>query len=79
MENNRLICEFTNTVHSSAALELLEFLAKQGIRWAVFKSAPKPISEVHKREEAPLFADIERHDSSRLRPLQPEGDMGFWL
>lgn len=44
MEDNTLICEFTNTVHSSATPELLEFLAKRGIPWNVFKSARKPIS-----------------------------------
>jgi hypothetical protein len=55
-------CEFTNTVHSSATAELLDFLAKQGIPWDVFKSARKPISEAHNRQETPLFAkSIERH------------------
>ena len=72
MEDNTLIREFTNSVHSSATPELLEFLAQQGIPWDVFKSASKPISEVHDRQDTPLFAGIERHDSSRLRPLQPE-------
>jgi hypothetical protein len=55
-------CEFTNTVHSSATPELLDFLAKQGIPWDVFKSARKPVSEAHNRQETPLFAkSIERH------------------
>jgi len=55
-------CEFTNTVHSSATPELLEFLARQGIPWEVFKAARKPISEAHNRQETPLFAkSIERH------------------
>jgi hypothetical protein len=40
----------------------LDFLAKQGIPWDVFKSARKPISEAHNRQETPLFAkSIERH------------------
>jgi len=55
-------CEFTNTVHSSATLELMDFLAKQGIPWEVFKAARKPISEAHNKQETPLFAkSIERH------------------
>lgn len=55
-------CEFTNTVHSSATAELLDLLAKQGIPWDVFKSARKPISEAHNRQETPFFAkSIERH------------------
>jgi hypothetical protein len=55
-------CEFTNTVHSSATPDLLEFLGRQGIPWEVFKAARKPISEAHNRQETPLFAkSIERH------------------
>jgi hypothetical protein len=55
-------CEFTNTVHSSATPELQDFLAKQGIPWEVFKSARKPVSEAHNRQETPFFAkSIERH------------------
>jgi hypothetical protein len=55
-------CEFTNTVHSSATPELMDFLGKQGIPWEVFKAARKPISEAHNRQETPLFAkSIERH------------------
>ena len=55
-------CEFTNTVHSSAPAELLDSLAKQGIPWDVFKSARKPVSEAHNRQETPFFAkSIERH------------------
>ncbi len=55
-------CEFTNTVHSIATAELLDSLAKQGIPWDVFKSARKPVSEAHNRQETPLFAkSIERH------------------
>ena len=55
-------CEFTNTVHSSATPELLDFLGQQGIPWEVFQAARKPISEAHNRQETPLFAQsIERH------------------
>jgi hypothetical protein len=55
-------CEFTNAVHSTSTPELMEFLAKQGIPWEVFKGARKPISEAHNRQETPLFAkSIERH------------------
>jgi hypothetical protein len=55
-------CEFTNTVHSSATPELLDFLGKQGIPWEVFRAGRKPISEAHNRQETPLFAkSIERH------------------
>ena len=49
-------CEFTNMVHSSATPELMDFLGKQGIPWEVFKTARKPISEAHNRQETPLFA-----------------------
>lgn len=55
-------CEFTNTVQSCATPELLDFLGKQGIPFEVFRSARKPISEAHNRQETPLFAEsIERH------------------
>ena len=55
-------CEFTNTVHSSATPELMDFLGKQGIPLEVFRGARKPISEAHNRQETPLFAkSIERH------------------
>ncbi len=55
-------CEYTNTVCSSATPELLDFLGKQGVPWEVFKTARKPISEAHNRQETPLFAkSIERH------------------
>lgn len=55
-------CEFTNTVHSSATPQLLEFLARQGIPWEVFKAARKPISEAHNKQETPQYAkSIERH------------------
>ena len=55
-------CEFTNTVQSTSTPELMEFLAKQGIPWEVFRAARKPISEAHNRQETPLFArSIERY------------------
>ena len=55
-------CEFINTVHSSATPELLDFLGKQGIPFEVFRTARKPLSEAHNRQETPLFArSIERH------------------
>ena len=55
-------CEFTNTVQSCATPELLDFLGKQGIPLDVFRSARKPISEAHNRQETPMFAkSIERH------------------
>ena len=61
-------CEFTNMVQSSATPELLDFLGKQGIPLDVFRTARKPISEAHNRQETPLFAkSIERY---ALRPKQ---------
>jgi hypothetical protein len=53
-------------VYSSATRELMDFLRKQGIPWAVFRAARKPISEAHNRQETPLFPSrIERHASTR--------------
>jgi hypothetical protein len=55
-------CEFTNTVHSSAPPEMLEFLGHQGIPLEVFRAARRPNSEAHNRQETPQFArSIERH------------------
>ncbi len=55
-------CEFTNTVQSCTTPEPLHFLGQQGIPFEVFRSARKPISEAHNRQETPLFAEsIERH------------------
>jgi hypothetical protein len=55
-------CEFTNRVQSSATPEMIDLLGKQGIPLEVFRSARKPISEAHNRQETPLFAkSIERH------------------
>jgi hypothetical protein len=59
-------CQFTNTVHSSATPELLDFLGKQGIPLDVFRTARRPMSEAHNRQETPLFAkSIERHAMAR--------------
>jgi len=54
MENNTVISEFVNPIQSSVKLELLEFLAKQGIRWDVFESAHKPVCNAHIRQENSL-------------------------
>jgi hypothetical protein len=55
-------CEFTNTVHSSAPPEMLDFIAKQGLAFEPFRAARRPNSEAHNRQETPLFAQsIERH------------------
>jgi hypothetical protein len=60
-------CEFTNTVQSFATPELVDFLGKQGIPLDVFRSARKPISEAHNRQETPMFAkSIERHASRQV-------------
>ena len=67
-------CEFTNTVHTSATAELLDFLAEQGIPLEIFKSARKPVSEAHNKQETPFFAkSIERH---ALRNSSPAGLAG---
>ena len=55
-------CEFTNTVHSSASRELLEFLAKQGLPFDGFRASRQPATVAHNLQETPLFAkSIERH------------------
>jgi hypothetical protein len=59
-------CLFTNTVHSSAPPEMLEFLARQGLAFEPFRAARRPNSEAHNRQETPLFAkSIERHALAR--------------
>ena len=59
---NETSCELTNTVHSSAPREMLDFLAKQGIPLDVFRAGRKPMSTAHNREETPNFAkSLERH------------------
>jgi len=66
MSINVTTCEFTNTVHSSATPELLEFLGKQGIPFDIFRAARRPMSEAHNRQETPLFAEsIGRHAMAR--------------
>jgi len=55
-------CRFTNTVHSSAPPEMLEFLGKQGIPLEIFRAARKTVSEAHNRQETPEFAkSLERY------------------
>jgi hypothetical protein len=55
-------CEFTNTVRSFATPEMMDFLGKQGIPLEVFRTARRPMSEAHNRQETPMFAkSIERH------------------
>src|SRR5262249_38288032 len=53
-------------VQSSATPELLDFLGRQGIPLDVFRTARKPMSEAHNRQETPLFAkSIERRASNK--------------
>jgi hypothetical protein len=59
-------CEFTNHVRSRATPEFLDFLARQGVPFEVFRTARAPISTAHNRQETPFFAaSIERHALSR--------------
>jgi hypothetical protein len=59
-------CELTNTVHTSAPAEMLDFLGKQGIPIDAFRAARTPNSVAHNRQETPLFAkSIERHALAR--------------
>jgi hypothetical protein len=59
-------CEFTNTVHTTAPAEMLDFLGKQGIPIDAFRAARTPNSVAHNRQETPLFAQsIERHALAR--------------
>ncbi len=49
----------------------MDFLARQGIPWEVFKAARKPISEAHNKQETPLFArSIERHALTNGNPTR---------
>jgi hypothetical protein len=57
MEGNTLIAEFTNSVHSSAAAELLVYVAERGILGDIFRPARKLSSEAHDRQETPLSVD----------------------
>ena len=63
MEDNTLISEFTNSVHSSATSELLVYVAERGIFGDILRPARKLSSEAHDRQETPLSVDrIDRHD-----------------
>lgn len=65
-------CQFTNTVHTSAPPEMLDFLARQGLAFDAFRLARRPNSEAHNRQETPLFAkSIERHALAGSRPEEP--------
>src|SRR5262245_11131882 len=58
--------EFTNSVHSSATPELLDFLGRHGIPFDVFRAGRRPMSEANNRQETPLFAkSIERYALAR--------------
>jgi hypothetical protein len=55
-------CEFTNRVRSRATDEFLDFLARQGIPFDVFRTQRQPMSIAHNNQETPFFAaSIERH------------------
>jgi hypothetical protein len=55
-------CEFTNHVRSRATGEFLDYLARQGIPFDVFRTQRQPMSIAHNKQETPLFAaSIERH------------------
>jgi hypothetical protein len=55
-------CEFTNHVRSRATPDFLDYLARQGIPFDVFRTQRAPISTAHNRQETPFFAaSIERH------------------
>ncbi|MEU6657548.1 hypothetical protein [Streptomyces sp. NPDC046821] len=59
-------CQFTNRFRSSAPPEMLDFLAGQGLDFDTFRTARRPNSEAHNREETPGFAkSIERHARAR--------------
>ncbi len=61
-------CEFTNHARSRATPEFLDFLARQGIPFEVFRAQREPISTAHNRQETPFFAaSIERHALRRVR------------
>jgi len=55
-------CEFTNHVRSRATEEFLDFLARQGIPFDVFRAQRQPMSIAHNKQETPFFAaSIERY------------------
>jgi hypothetical protein len=56
------ICELTSYVRISFTPELRAFLGKQGIPVDLFRTARRPFSEAHNRQEtSPLAKSIERH------------------
>jgi hypothetical protein len=55
-------CEFTNHVQSQATPEFLDFLARQGIPFDVFRVQRQPMTIAHNEGETPHYAaGIERH------------------
>ena len=61
-------CEFTNHIRSRATPEFLDYLARQGIPFEVFRAQREPITVAHNRQETPLFAaSIERHALRQIR------------
>jgi hypothetical protein len=67
MEDNTLIAEFTNSVHTSATSELLVYVEERGILGDIRRPAPKLSSEAHNRQETPLSVDgIDRHAVGRI-------------
>ncbi len=62
-------CTFTNHVRSRATQEFLDYLARQGIPFELFRDQRRPISTAHNKQETEFFAaSIERH---ALRAGQP--------
>ena len=54
-------CEFTSRVRTFATEDLLNFLARQGIPFDLFRAQRQPASIAHNQGETPLFAaSIER-------------------
>ena len=61
-------CEFTNHVRSRATEHFLDYLARQGIPFELFRTQREPISTAHNRQETPFFAaSIERHALRRVQ------------
>jgi len=55
-------CEFTNHVRTRATEEFLDFLARQGIPFDIFRAQREPMTTAHNKQETPMFAaSIERH------------------
>lgn len=60
-------CEFTNRVRSRATEGFLDYLARQGIPFDVFRALRQPMSIAHNKQETPFFAaSIERHALRRM-------------